>query len=398
MSSKLRPVAAIAATLVLSLALGAGDALAGARPHRGRVARHLAGTPVPTGFVGVNENSPLLNSGNGLSLADEFATMAKTGVQTVRVAFDWSDAQPYASWQNVPSGQAAQFEHPSGAPVDVPTDFSWTDQVVQLAALYRLRLLPVVLYAPGWDAAANPGGIPTPADPAPFANYLTALIARYGPHGSYWVAGQPRLPVRQWQIWNEPNIPYYWHQPSARGYVRLLSAAHAAIVQADPGARTVVGAITNYSWKYVGQLYRVRGVRSLFNVMAINPFTSTPARVVRILRLVRRVMDAHGDAAKQLMATEVGWTSAQGVPGAHFDWDTSEAGQARDVARLLPLLAADRRSLRLAAFYYYTWIGDESQRGYDFNFAGLFKVQNGQAVPKPAYWAFKRAARAIETR
>jgi hypothetical protein len=118
--------------------------------------------------------------------------------------------------------------------------------------------------------------------------------------------------------------------------------------------------------------------------------------VLRILALVRRTMNAFGDRRKPMIATEVSWTSARGIPGAHFDWDTTEAGQARNVGRVVLLLAAHRRALRLSAFYYYTWVADETDRSYDWNFAGLFRVVGGQTIAKPAFAAFKRAVLTIE--
>lgn len=387
------PIAAVAAC-VLALAIGALPAAAKARARH-----HLPGAPVPAGFVGMNTNAPLFISGDGLSLADQFAAMARSGVQSVRIAFNWGTSQPYASWADVPSGQAGQFVDAGG----VPTNFTETDQIVLLASLYGLRLLPVVLYAPSWDSATIPASVSpppetgVPASPAPYANYLTALIERYGPHGTFWQQGAgPRRPIRQWQIWNEPNFFFFWNQPSLTAYAALLRASHAAIKAADPGAKTVLGALTNISWGYLAQLYRIPGMRSTFDEVAVNEFSSTPARVVRILGAVRRTMNRFGDARKPLLDTELSWTTAHGTPGGVFDWDTTPAGQARNVAAIVPLLAAHRRALGLAGFFYYTWVDDESNTHSDWNFAGLLRVVGGQAVPKPALSAFTRAALAIE--
>lgn len=371
--------------LIAALA-SAAAAATDARAHRAP-----AGTPVPRGFVGMNANGWLFQTGDGLALAEQFSAMASRGVQSVRMAFSWAQAQPYASWSDVPPDQAGQFVDVGG----VPTDWSATDQLVNTATLYGLRLLPVVMYAPGWDAASNRHGIPAPARPAPYASFLTALIDRYGPHGTYWQPGTPHLPIRQWQIWNEPNVYYYWPNTTLSTYLSLLSASHAAIAKADPGAQTVLAALANASWDYLAHVYRVRGARSLFDAVAINPFTSTPARVIKILRRARGVMDAGGDRGKAIIASEVGWPSARGQPGTHWDWDTTQAGEARNVAAMLPLLAANRAALRLRAFYYFTWV-DDSTLGNDWNYAGLLKDVAGQAVPKPALGAFTKAAHAIE--
>lgn len=361
--------------------------------HRARRHAHLqpTGVPVPLGFVGMNADGALFQSGDGLSLAEQFAAMARDGVQTVRVPFSWAQAQPYANWSQVPADQTSQFVDAGG----VPTDFAATDQIVNLAALYGLRLVPVVIYAPGWDATPNPSGISVPTQPAPYANFLTALIQRYGTTGSYWQSAAVHMPVRQWQIWNEPNLSYYWPQPSLSSYIALLRAAHAAVAAADPRAQTVLGALTNYSWKYLAQLYRAHA-RALFDVAAANSYTVTPAGVIEILRRVRRTMNAFGDRRKPLVATEVSWTSARGAHQGGAPWDTTEAGQAHRIARLMPLLAANRRALGLAGFDYYTWVGDETAAGSDWNWAGLLRVQNSQAIAKPALAVFTRQALALE--
>src|SRR5437762_133142 len=79
-------------------------------------------------------------------------------------------------------------------------------------------------------------------DVAAYAAYCAALVRRYGPAGTFWAEhpSTPRLVIRAWQIWNEPNLPVYWTtQPFATGYVRLLKAARKAIKAVDRGSTIV---------------------------------------------------------------------------------------------------------------------------------------------------------------
>jgi hypothetical protein len=321
--------------------------------------------------------------------------MVTSGVQSVRTVFDWSQAQPYASWSDVPEDQKSKFVDVGG----VPTDFSATDSVVGLAAQRGLTVLPTVLYAPAWDSGRNPsGGAGPPVKTAPYAAYLTALIGRYGPHGTFWQTHRPKLAIRSWQIWNEPNLSVYWPQPFAKTYVQLLSAAHAAVKRADRGAKVVIGAITNVAWRDLGKIYAIKGAKKLFDVVSVNGFTSTPKHVVQFLQFVRRAMNKYGDTRKPLLYTEMSWPSAQGQSLEHFDWDTTEAGQARRITSVLPMLAAHRKALRLNGFFYYTWMTEEFQGAFDdFNFAGLVSYSpSGQVRDKPALGAYKRAALKLE--
>jgi arabinogalactan endo-1,4-beta-galactosidase len=349
---------------------------------------------VPQRFVGVNVGGPLFGS-PGVDPAGQFNLMVASGVESVRTVFNWSEAQPYASWADVPADQKGRFVNVGG----VPTDFTATDEVVGLAAQRGLTVLPSVLYAPKWDAGSNHnGGAAPPQRSGPYANYLTALIHRYGPHGSFWRSHHPRVAIRSWQVWNEPNLTLYWPQPFAPSYVKLLAAAHRAIKRADPGAKVVISAITNVAWKDLAKVYAIRGARKLFDVVSVNGFTSTPKRVVEFLRLVRQAMSRHGDRRKPLLYTEMSWPSAKGQSLEQFDWDTTPAGQARNIAAVVPMLAANRKALGLQGFYYYTWIAEEYQGAFnDFNFAGLVRYQpDHRVVVKPALEAFKRASLKVE--
>jgi hypothetical protein len=356
--------------------------------------RSAVSAAVPEGFVGVDADGPLFGPDTPIDFATQVSTMVADGVQSVRAAFSWSAAEPYETWADVPAAQELQFTDVGGQPIN----FYVTDMIVAATARRQMSVLPIVLYAPPWDATMNPNGVATPTRNGPYAAYLTALIGRYGPHGSFWGQnpGIPKLPIRMWQIWNEPNIAFYWKQPFATGYVSLLRAAHTAINRADPGAQVVLGALTNLAWQAVGQIYRVPGARGLFDIAAVNGFTLEPANVILYMRFMRDAMDRFGDRLKPLLATEISWPSAEGKTSSHYDFDTTEAGQARDIAAVLPMLGQQRASLGLIGFYYYTWMGEENPGTQAFNFAGLLGFHNGKVTVKPALAAFRAGVLALE--
>lgn len=224
------------------------------------------------------------------------------------------------------------------------------------------------------------------------------MIGRYGLNGSFWRENPQihKLPIRSWQIWNEENMSYYWPQPFASSYAGLLRSAHAAIRAADPGAKVVLGALTNLAWKSIGQLYQIGGARSLFDIVSINGFTKLPSDVILYMHYMRDAMDHYGDRTKPLLATELSWPSAAGKSKQHFDFDVSEAGQARNISILLPLIAQSYKRLGLAGFYYDTWMGDENDHSLAFNFAGLLRFKKGVISTKPALAAFRTGALALE--
>jgi hypothetical protein len=387
---RLALIAVVAALAALAAASVGQSAAASASPTAS-----AAAAPVPQGFVGVDLDGPMFASNTPLNLGNQLQSMVANGVQSVRVAFNWARAQPYSSFEKVPVSKRADFSD------DVdgrPTDFSATDQIVGEAAQRHLSVLPTILYAPRWDAERNRHGINTPKLVLPYAQYAAALVKRYGPQGTYWAENPttPMLPIRMWQIWNEPNLTYYWQQPFGKSYVALLGAAHAAIKGADPGAKVVLGALTNLAWESVRQVYDVRGARNLFDIASVNGFTQEPANVIVYMQLMRRAMRHFGDGRKPLLATEVSWPSAQGKSPQHYDFSTTEAGQAQDIAALMPLIGRNRVALGLSGFYYYTWIGQEDPGSLAFNFAGLLGFHNDEVTVKPALAAFRTGVLALE--
>jgi hypothetical protein len=391
----------VLATLVVASAfalIAAGSATA-ARSHRSARKHHVA--RVPFGFFGTVLGDPVFpEMAQDPEFGNQLDLMVSSGVEGVRVVFDWAAAQPYQSSSQIPSDSTQPFT--SDGVDSVPTDFSALDALVGQAAARGLRVLPVVVSAPSWDGTNYPNGaLRIPRRNGPYANFCKALVLRYGPHGTFWKTHSPALPITSWQIWNEPNVPAFWPpQPFAARYVALLRAAHTAIRKADPHARIVLAGLANYSWTALRSIYRIRGAHKLFDIVGMHPYTKTPQGVIEILSLARGVMRAAGDARKPMLADEISWPSSLGKTDHNtgYDFATTESGQARNLAAVLPMLAADRVKLGLIGVYYYTWATQEVRNGLAFDFAGLLKQDTSDSgfTAKPALKAYQRAALALE--
>lgn len=347
---------------------------------------------VPYGFVGAVADGPLFEP--AVDLPGEIDAMAGSGVESVRMVVDWSSAQPYASWDQVPPDQRARFRDERG----VPTDYALIDSIVGLAARRDMRVLPVVLIAPPW-AARHPGRFASPPnDPAPYARFVGALARRYGPRGAYW-GEHPDLraiPVRDWQVWNEPSLRDFWSDsPWARDYVALMRATRSQLRAVDPRARLILAGLPNKSWTDLARIYRAGG-RRYFDAVALHPFTREVDGVFEILRRGREVMARNRDGRKPLLVTELSWPSARGKTSKSYGIEVTEAGQAARLRKALPALAARRRSLRLESVYWYTWLTAETRRDYPFDYAGTSRFENGRVVRKPAFRALRETALALE--
>jgi hypothetical protein len=354
----------------------------------------LAATPrVPASFVGVVADGPLFEP--EVNLDGELSEMVGSGVQSLRVTVDWREAQPYASWSEVPPDRAARFRDENG----VPTDYSLVDAMVEGAVRRRLTVLPVVMLAPRW-AARHPDEFSSPPKGVgPYSRFAGALARRYGPGGSFWAEnpGLPEMPVRYWQFWNEPSLEFFWSdQPWQRDYVALLRAARKEVRRVDSGARIVLAGLPNRSWPELESLYKLKA-RGLFEVAAVHPFTGQVSNTLKILRLNREVMDRYGDRRKPLMVTELSWTSAKGKAAWTYGNETTEEGQAKKLSAAFELLARHRRELRLARAYWYTWLTRDAHPNYPFDYAGLSRLGgDGRVVRKPAFKALRRTALALE--
>jgi hypothetical protein len=365
---------ALLCALVLLAGCGGGDERDEPRP--------------PEGPIGVTIGAL---SGEPELYRRELAVMARIGVASLRAPFYWQAAQPLPEIDAVPAAAREHFRTIGGR----PTSFAETDPLVAAAARARIALLPVVLGTPVW-AARHPGRYNSPPrGTRAYAEFLRALIGRYGPEGSLWEERPelPKLPLRDWQLWNEPDHLRYWSdQPHARDYVRLARAARAAIREADPGARVVSAGYADRSWDSIAALYGA-GARGVFDVVAIHPYTFEPRNVVRAVELARGALRRAGDGSRPLWLTEVTWSSGRRPGRRPFPFETTPADQAARLAQVYPLLLGSRRRLGIGRIFWENWLSTDRDHRNPFNFSGLRALDaDGSVREKPAFAAFRRIA------
>jgi len=333
---------------------------------------------VPFGFYGTMADGVLLDR-NDAQLRREFDVMRSNGVETIRPVVYWADMQ---------------------ATRGGPVDFSSTDRLFGAAASHGIAVMPVMLRAPGW-ARIDPGNFASPPkDPRDFAAFLRAMVGRYGPTGSFWTAHPeiPRRPQRAWEIWNEPNLDRYWSSPKsfAKPFVALMKSAHDGLKAADPGSEVVLAAMGNASWKALAQAYAAGLRPSMYDVVALHPFSGRLENVLKIVRLNREAMAANGDGAKHVVISELTWPSAQGKTKNTTGFETTEGGQATRLANSFRALTKLRRSQRIDGIVWSTWLTRDMGSANSFDWSGLRKLNPanpaGEPVTKPALRAFSAIA------
>ncbi len=326
----------------------------------------------------------------------QLTTIARGGVETIRVPFNWAAVQ---------SGPGA------------PPDWSSTDAAVENADRAGLDVLPFLAGPPEWAIAREGvGGVRAPVSlPVKTAQqrlgwreFLRLEVFRYGPGGSFW-SEHPELaarPIRTWQIWNEPNFKYFDARPSPSQFGELVNNSYSALRSADPGARIVLGGLFSrpkgggskatpkrayLATDFLERMYRTTpGVRSKFAAVALHPYSYSYKHLPEEVEELRAVMAKEHDAGKALWITELGWSSGHpSSANGHNQFEKGRAGQRRELIGAFKLLKAGQRAWHLQRVYWFS-LTDAAGTCNFCDGSGLF----GEGfVPKPAWYAYVAQAR-----
>jgi Beta-galactosidase len=336
-----------------------------------------ASAAVPRSFVGLTSEEILGNAG---PLRNKHLPMQrKAGVRLLRQTFDWSKIEPTPGYY----------------------DFSIHDRYVLDLARNGITVLPILFNPPEFHSSrpargAKRGTYP-PRSAAAMGAWAATLVDRYGPGGSLWAAnpGVRPLPIRSWQVWNEPNLEVYWPSgPDAQQYVRLLRIVGAAIKARDPGAEIVTAGLPPSSlsgtiniFKYIEQMYRAGGA-SAFDTMAINTYARNAGELKSLMDRVRKLMNRRRDRRAKIWITELGWCDN----GPKHRFCVGRKKQARNITQSLNLIKKSRGRWRLRGFVYFSW---RDGRPYPPDFKNMWGLHTGLLTTgnsrKPAYTAFTRA-------
>lgn len=347
-----RTLAALFAVgLTLSLA---GPAVAGAR------------ATVPRGFFGVVPQGPLA--------AADFARMQGV-VGTLRIPIYWPAVEPR-------QGQL---------------DFAALDATIAAAAESGVRVLPFVYGTPSW-LAADPARPPlSAAARTAWVKFLRALVQRYGLKGELWDAAPAPMPIRQWQVWNEPNFLLFWRpRPSPAGYAQLLRVSAGAIRGVDPGAQIVAAGLAPVEggmlpWTFLRKLYEVPGVGRSIDLVALHPYSPTLGGMTYQIRKARQVLVAAGEGSKPLLISELGVASSSRLP---TGFNRGLKGQASFLRQAYRLLLGARSRWHIAGVDWYAWQDMLASDPHCVfcEFAGLL---NSSGEAKPSWRALRQVVAAV---
>jgi hypothetical protein len=218
------------------------------------------------------------------------------GASFVVVVFSWRDIEP------------------------VPNFLYWEvpDAAMRAARFAGLQVVARLDRPPDW--ALDPHS-PAPWSLDAYAAFVRHVTQRYADE----LAGVI--------VWNEPNLALEWNgsPPDPAGYTAMLAAAYAAVKSVAPtlpvAAAGLAFTLDNgldavNDLDFLEALYAA-GAAAFFDVLATHPYgfgrppedPPAPDQLnFRRMELQRARMVAHGDAAKPVWITEMGWRTAAPNP------------------------------------------------------------------------------------
>jgi hypothetical protein len=299
-----------------------------------------AALPAPPSQVfGINVNRVFNDlTYNQAQIDTQLAAVKATGATVARSDAFWEAAEPHA-----PVNGRHRY------------DWSFDDQVAGSLAAHGLTWLPIIDYTAPWAQSVAGQDHSPPRSLADYAAYAGAFAARYGSGGAFWRA-HPDLtpaPVTAIEIWNEPDNPEFWvPDPDAAAYARLYLEARAAIDDANPAIRVLVGGLTNASVFLPAMVRAEPALRGHVDGVALHPY-GNPAVVLARIRGARAALVSVGMGAVPLYVTEFGWTTQPPAAINHAPASRRPA----DIQAVLQALG--HLDCGLAATLLYTWVTPE---------------------------------------
>jgi len=302
-------------------------------------------------------------------IATALDTMVSMGVTTVRVLIPWAGIEVLNNVYN----------------------WSEMDSIVNAAAARGISVLGVITSSPLWASSTSLISINSaPNSVDEYAEFAAAVAQRYGA-----ASNDGDAKISALEIWNEPNsITGYYPGPDATAYTDLLKAAYTAIKAVDSSMTViggVVGSVSTFSTltenpvKFVAAMYAA-GAAGYFDALSFHPYQYTmsfssgedygssaldegyASSPIEQYLAIRALMDANGDTAKQIWATEYG------LP-------TSVVSEADQAAFIKDFLATWSALTGTGPMYFYTLVDKATG---STNAEDTFGLYNSDGTPKDA--------------
>ena len=242
-----------------------------------------------------------------------------------------------------------------------------------------------------------------------WARFVYAAVDRYRPGGVLaqqqgWTSGQG---IRVWEIWNEPDLGFFFNG-TVSDYARMLKVAFLAARHADPSAQIVFGGLANFEKPY--------WLRDTLSVISTYPYSQTNGwffdsvathnyswawRTFYHLYRARALLDSLGLTDKTLWLNETGVPVCDDPPGpacsdpVHKTYRAAPQEQAAYVIQTATFAVW----LRAEAMLVFQLFDDFGNGCPGIDAFGLVRnvptapCNPGDGMPRPAYHAYQVVTR-----
>ncbi len=245
-----------------------------------------------------------------------------------------------------------------------------------MTTAHRLGIEPVIVCTYVNDFYDNGQAPHTPEGRRGYANYVRALMRRYG-----------RM-CRWWEIYNEPNIGFWrGRKPNPAEYFPLLREAYSAIKDQDPAAGVIGICTAGTDFRFIKAVLDLGGANYM-DALSVHPYRyprapEDPRRdfAAEMIRL-HQLMSRYGMSEKKVWITEIGWPTHRGRSGVDEQTSANYLVRMFVIARSLPFMA------RVA---WYDWQNDGPDPTYNEHNFGIIRWRTFEAKPSlVAMWVMTK--------
>jgi hypothetical protein len=201
------------------------------------------------------------------------------------------------------------------------------------------------------------------------------------------------------QTWNEQNSPtFYKPKPSPKQYAKLLKLTNQGLDAAGSSVDVVLGGMFGtprrnqgiYSWKFLKRLYKVKGAKKLFDVVALHPYSPNLNGIEAQIELARKQMKKANDRGTPVFVTELGWGSA----GTNdHPLIKSEQGQGKMLRKSFDLLLDQRAKWKIKRILWFAWRDPDTEEdvvGGVCHWCGSAGLHDVDLNPRPSLDQFRK--------
>jgi hypothetical protein len=171
-----------------------------------------------------------------------------------------------------------------------PGEFHWDyyDTLVDTARRNGITVYAIVGYWTSWSKSYTSEGVDQ------YVTFLRRLVRRYKDR------------IKQWEIWNEPNI-FFWQGPKEL-YAEMLKKSYAAVKEEDPTAQVLGISTAGIDYGFIDKMLKLG---TPFDVLTIHPYRKTldDAAFIADLKKVSDQVKLPDGTRRPVWLTEMGWAT-----------------------------------------------------------------------------------------